>query len=823
MAATDRALVEGLECRRLMHAGHEHTTLRVDAAGSGTFTDAAGNAWSADANFTGGSANTGVFAVANTPDDALYSTRRTGVFSYAAAVENGSYKLRLLFADWHADAGKRRFNVDIEGARVLTNFDIAAQVGRRTALDKTFDLTIADGTLNLSFTRGTAADPTLSGFELLPVDAPPPTAPAAPSELYARPASDSRIDLVWSDGSNNETGFEIERAVNGGTWVALTTVGAGITSYADQGVAAQTRHVYRVRAINAAGESAWSNEADATTLPPPEPGAAGTTVLRVDAVGSGNFTDAAGKVWRSDAFFTGGSANTGVWAVSGTTDDALFSTRRTGVFSYSAAAEDGDYVLRLLFTDHHTAANKRRFNVDVEGTRVLTNFDIVAEVGSRAALVKTYNVRITDGALDLVFTRGTLADPTLSAFELVPAGDGGAPTTGAPAAPSGLDATGLAGDRIRVTWQDNAGNEDNFQLERSTNGAPFVRIATLARNVTSYDDAGRNPDKTYAYRVRAANASGTSAFSNTDAAQALGPWAFTKVSWSSAASAPVGKAEALRAVVDGKLYVFAGFAGSAGPVVRSDVYNPATNSWTRIADMPRRLSHAGAAVEGRNVYFAGGYVGTGPGYTQQFGTREVWRYNTVTNTYHAMPQLPTAVASGGLVTVGRNLHYFGGNNSSRQDVAVHYVLNLDNTAAGWATKKSMNVARSHMGYANLGGKVYAVGGQKGNDGALVAQNVVEMYDPATDTWTARKAMPKGINHISGSTFVMAGRIIVLGGQTSHGSSLADAYAYDPVANTWTSLTPLPAARFSGVAAAINGSIYFTGGSSQTTTWKGNPS
>jgi N-acetylneuraminic acid mutarotase len=45
-------------------------------------------------------------------------------------------------------------------------------------------------------------------------------------------------------------------------------------------------------------------------------------------------------------------------------------------------------------------------------------------------------------------------------------------------------------------------------------------------------------------------------------------------------------------------------------------------------------------------------------------------------------------------------------------------------------------------------------------------------------------------------------------------------AYDPATNTWTSLSPLPSARFSGVAAMIGGAIYFTGGSSQTTTWKG---
>jgi hypothetical protein len=140
-------------------------------------------------------------------------------------------------------------------------------------------------------------------------------------------------------------------------------------------------------------------------------------------------------------------------------------------------------------------------------------------------------------------------------------------------------------------------------------------------------------------------------------------------------------------VVNGKLYVFGGYPTSSQvPQVRSDVYDPVADSWTRIADMPRKLTHAGVAVDGRNVYFAGGYIGTAAtGYAQQFGTEEVWRYNVDTNQYTRMTDLPARLAGGGLVVVGRNLHYFGGNNASRQDVAGHYALNLDNPAAGWTT------------------------------------------------------------------------------------------------------------------------------------------
>ena len=83
-------------------------------------------------------------------------------------------------------------------------------------------------------------------------------------------------------------------------------------------------------------------------------------------------------------------------------------------------------------------------------------------------------------------------------------------------------------------------------------------------------------------------------------------------------------------------------------------------------------------------------------------------------------------------------------------------------------------------------------------------------------------MPKAVSHISSSTFVFGNRVIVAGGESAHARPVADVFAFDPAANSWTTLTSLPAPRFSGVAAVIGDKIYFTGGSSQTTSWLGTP-
>ena len=97
--------------------------------------------------------------------------------------------------------------------------------------------------------------------------------PIPASALTATTISGVRIDLAWSDNSADELGFRIERApdVAGvpGAYVQITSVGVNIRTYTNTGLAYGTRYWYRVRAYNAVGASAYTNEANATTLPLP--------------------------------------------------------------------------------------------------------------------------------------------------------------------------------------------------------------------------------------------------------------------------------------------------------------------------------------------------------------------------------------------------------------------------------------------------------------------------------------------------------------------------------------------------------------------------
>lgn len=93
--------------------------------------------------------------------------------------------------------------------------------------------------------------------------------PETPSGLGAMPISSSQIDLSWTDNSGNETGFKIEQKIGvGGTYSQIAAVGADETTYSDTGLTGGTTYYYQVRAYNSAGDSAYSNEANATTASP---------------------------------------------------------------------------------------------------------------------------------------------------------------------------------------------------------------------------------------------------------------------------------------------------------------------------------------------------------------------------------------------------------------------------------------------------------------------------------------------------------------------------------------------------------------------------
>ena len=110
----------------------------------------------------------------------------------------------------------------------------------------------------------------------------------------------------------------------------------------------------------------------------------------------------------------------GAVAIAGTGDDVLYQSERTGDFSYALTLPDGDYEVRLHFSEStYNASGKRVFNVAAEGVAVLGDYDIYAQAGAaNAAHVESIPVTLADGQLDLVFT-GVTGAASLSALTVI--------------------------------------------------------------------------------------------------------------------------------------------------------------------------------------------------------------------------------------------------------------------------------------------------------------------------------------------------------------------------------------------------------------------
>ena len=175
-----------------------------------------------------------------------------------------------------------------------------------------------------------------------------PTAPAAPTNLVATGVSQTRIDLTWSDQSDNEDGFQVERCsgacTSAGVFTAIAATGAGVSSYSDTGLTGGSTYSYRVRAYAGTLQSSYSNIAQATTIAPPPPATPPAAPSNLTAKLKGSTADLAWadnssnetrfEVQRS----TGGSFQTIATLAANTTKFSDFSLARRTTYTYRVSA-----------------------------------------------------------------------------------------------------------------------------------------------------------------------------------------------------------------------------------------------------------------------------------------------------------------------------------------------------------------------------------------------------------------------------------------------------------------------------------------------------
>ena len=324
-------------------------------------------------------------------------------------------------------------------------------------------------------------------------------APNAPSDLTATAVSDSQINLDWTDNSDNETGFAIERKTGvAGEWGQIDTVGEGVTTYNDTDLDPETEYYYRVRAYNGVGDSDYSNEANATTYP-----VGGGGGLKGEYYDNMDFTNL--MVTRVDPTVDFDWGN-------GSPDPSIgvdtFSVRWTGqveplyseTYTFYTTTDDGV----RLWVDNTLIVDKWIDQAPTEwsGTISLTagiKYDIKIE----------YYENGGGAAAQLRWSSASQAKEIIPESQLYPTAEE------VPNAPSNLTATAVSSSQIDLAWTDNSDNEDGFKIERKTGVAgEWAQIDLVGADVTTYNDTDLDPETEYYYRVLAYNTIGDSDYSN---------------------------------------------------------------------------------------------------------------------------------------------------------------------------------------------------------------------------------------------------------------------------------------------------------------------
>jgi len=221
------------------------------------------------------------------------------------------------------------------------------------------------------------------------------------------------------------------------------------------------------------------------------------------------------------------------------------------------------------------------------------------------------------------------------------------------------------------------------------------------------------------------------------------------------------------------------------------------NTWSSGAAIPTPVyGPAGTAVLKNEIYVVGGGNAAGS------IIAETQIYNPATSTWTTGTPLPVATWDGVAAVVKNILYVIGG--ATSPTAVTNAVWAFNPKTKTWTTKSPMPLARASIGVAVENNIIYVIGGTDG----VNRFNNVEAYNPATDTWT--EEAPLFIGRSEPSVGLVGKTIVTADGYTTS-QWTGDTEGYDAATNAWTELNPDPTARNGACAGGIGPKLYVAGG------------
>lgn len=272
--------------------------------------------------------------------------------------------------------------------------------------------------------------------------------------------------------------------------------------------------------------------------------------------------------------------------------------------------------------------------------------------------------------------------------------------------------------------------------------------------------------------------------------------------WESRMDMPVGRSETPAAALEGLIYVVGGF----GADTAAHRYDPARDTWEQIADYPLAVNHPGIAVHRGRLLVGGGYGADGSSAHDEMNA-----YDPEADRWDLVGKLPLRMGAFGFAVLDEDLFLIGGAADYLGGPPQAGVSRWIQASGIWESAAALPHAREHLAVVAQAGAIFAIGGRAHNldSGDLGAET--SRYDPAADRWEELPPLPAPRSGLSGAP--LCDGIVVIGGETAK-KIFADVNYLDLDRMEWQSLETLPVARHGIAVSALAGTVYAIGGSTR---------
>ncbi|MCL7489434.1 MAG: hypothetical protein M8357_14810 [Desulfobulbaceae bacterium] len=286
--------------------------------------------------------------------------------------------------------------------------------------------------------------------------------------------------------------------------------------------------------------------------------------------------------------------------------------------------------------------------------------------------------------------------------------------------------------------------------------------------------------------------------------------------WSSAADLITArKYHTATLLLNGRVLVVGG-KGLTGTLASAELYDPATNKWSSAGNLSAaRLFHSATLLPNGLVLVAGGMELTGTLATPLAGAE---LYNPATNKWTSAGNLSAARLFHSATLLPNGLVLVAGGEFIPGTLASAELY--DPATNSWSSAGTMIDSRSsHSATLLSNGRVLVAGGihEYGNSGSSYTLAGAELYDPATNSWSAADSLVTA-RYGQSATLLPDGRVLVAGGgqrissyEGGRATSLASAELYDSETDTWSPTDSMSTTRGPSATLMPDGRVLVTGG------------